>query len=214
MVLLLILVQLYGLADGALSTVVESGEEECFVVRIPKGANWMISGNFDCLDDEHSSDPIGATLYDEKMTPVWKSKIGSSEGAFSMYGTGKYEFCIQNGRIGSDDLYAPGDGISREVGFALRADPPARGMDGNLAGPDDRLNSHLLEMSAKLMNGLHTMADHQQYMRERESKHTILADATFNRVVQWTMLEAVVLMLISLGQVLYLRKFFEQRRYL
>lgn len=147
------------------------------------------------------------------MTPIWRSRQIASEGSFTVYGTGKFQLCIQNGNIGSDDFYAPKDGIGREVGFSIRVVAPERELEGE-AGPDNRLNSNLMEMSQKLMNGLHTMSDHQDYMRERENRHTILADTTFNRVVQWTMLEAVVLVLVSIGQVLYLKKFFEQRRYL
>lgn len=64
------------------------------------------------------------------------------------------------------------------------------------------------------MEGLNTMSDHQEYMRGRENRHSVLADTTLSRIVQWTVLEAVVLILISCGQVLYLKKFFEQRRYL
>ncbi len=82
------------------------------------------------------------------------------------------------------------------------------------AAPDDRLTSHLIEFSANLIEGVHTITDHKEYIRERENRHTVLADSTFNRVVEWTFLEAIVLVLISCGQVLYLKKFFEQRRYL
>lgn len=209
----IVILQYCGVADGVLSTVIDNGEEECFVVRAPAGESSMISGNFDCLDDELPPDPIGVILYDNKMTPVWRSQKGAAEGTFSLYGTGKYELCIQNGNIGSDDYYAPKDGNDREVGFAIHVVPPSRGLE-NEAGPDDRLTSNLLEMSNKLMAGLHTMSDHQEYMKERENKHTILADTTFDRVVQWTMLEAIVLALIACGQVLYLKKFFEQKRYL
>lgn len=65
-----------------------------------------------------------------------------------------------------------------------------------------------------MMEGLHTMGDHQEYMRDRENRHSVLADTTLSRIMQWTVLEAIVLILISCGQVLYLKKFFEQRRYL
>lgn len=153
------------------------------------------------------------TLYNGKEAPVWKSEKGASEGKFNLYGSGKYELCIQNGRLGNDDFIAPKDGEEREVGFAIRVEPQSRGLEKE-AGPDDRLTANLLELSMKLMDGLHNMGDHQEYMRERENKHTILAQMTFDRVVQWTVLEAIVLMLIACGQVLYLRKFFEQRRYL
>lgn len=212
---LILILQLSGLADGALSTTVESGEEECFVVRAPAGEVSTISGNFDCLDDDLEAGVVGVTLYDEKSTPVWQSYTGATEGSFSLYGSGRFELCIQNGQLGSDDKFYPKDGIAREVGFAIRVAPQSqRGMEDGKAGPDDRLTSHLLEQSAKLMDGLHTMMDHQEYMRGRENKHSVLAEMTFNRVVQWTVLEAIVLALIACGQVLYLKKFFEQRRYL
>lgn len=172
------------------------------------------SGNFDCLDDEISPDPIGVVLYDSKQTPIWRSQPKASEGTFSITGSGKFELCIQNGRQGSDDYVADKDGIDRQVGFAIRVvPPPSRGQDGE-AGPDNRLTTHLLDLSGKLMEGLHTMSDHQEYMRGRENRHSVLAETTLSRIVQWTVLEAIVLILISCGQVLYLKKFFEQRRYL
>ena len=73
------------------------------------------------------------------------------------------------------------------MGFSLRVMSTLRGLEG-AAGPDDRLTSHLMEMSTKLLDGMHTMSDHQEYMRERENRHTVLVDTTFDRVVQWTML--------------------------
>mmetsp|Transcript_22248 Transcript_22248/g.36137 ORF Transcript_22248/g.36137 Transcript_22248/m.36137 type:complete len:220 (+) Transcript_22248:89-748(+) len=208
------ILQLSGVVDGALSTIIESGEEECYVTYAPTGETSTISGNYECLDDLIPSDPMGVILYDQKMAPVWRSQQGASEGTFSIYGSGKYELCFQNGRAGSDDYFAPQDGIDREVGFALRVVLPNRALGDKEVGPDNRLTSNLLRLSDKLMEGMQTMADHQEYMREREIRHTRLADTTFSRVVQWTVLEAIVLVLISCGQVLYLKKFFEQRRYL
>jgi emp24/gp25L/p24 family/GOLD len=41
-----------------------------------------------------------------------------------------------------------------------------------------------------------------------------LSDSIMGRVMRWTLFEAATLMLIALGQVLYLRKFMETRRYL
>ncbi len=174
------------------------------------------SGNFDVLDDNLSPDPIGVSLYNEQKTPIWQSKSGTSEGTFTIHNarSGKYEFCIQNGNLGSDDTYAKQDGFPREVGFAIRVVPPARGLDGEIFGPDDQLTANLLTMSSKLLTGLHTMSDHQEYMRERENKHRILAGLTFHTVMQWTILEAIILILIAFAQVLYLKNFFEQRRYL
>lgn len=192
--------------------------ESCMFSRQPGTASYIsqkiFSGNYDCLDDEIPPNPIGVILYDSKQTPLWRSQPRASEGAFSIRGSGKFELCIQNGRQGSDDFAADADGIDRQVGFAIRVIPPPSRGPGEEAGPDNRLTSHLLDLSAKMMEGLHTMGDHQEYMRERENRHSALADTTLSRIMQWTVLEAIVLILISCGQVLYLKKFFEQRRYL
>jgi hypothetical protein len=112
---------------------------------------------------------INICFYIQK-TPVWRSEREAQEGTFSITGEGKYELCIQNGAMGSDDLVGSKDGIDREVGFAIRVVPPVRGIEGE-AGPDDRLTSHLIELSEKLTEGLDTMTDHQEYERKRESTH-------------------------------------------
>ena len=54
-------------AEGAMSTTVESGEEHCYNVIAPKGVKSTISGNFDILDDNAPPDPIGVVLYDSNM---------------------------------------------------------------------------------------------------------------------------------------------------
>ena len=200
--------------EGAYETVVESGEEECFTIRAPSNFESTINGNYEALDDELSPDPIAVVLYNSKQTPIWRSAPKASEGTFSIpHASGKFELCIQNGKAGSDDYVAEKDGVDREVGFAFRVILPQRALE-DAAGPDDRLTANLISMSDVLMEGLRTMSDHQEYMRGRENRHTTLAELTFHRIVQWTVLEAVVLIIISFGQVLYLKKFFEQKRYL
>lgn len=85
------------------------------------------------------------TLHNEQKTPMWQSKSGT----FTIHNarSGKYEFCIQNGNLRSDDTYSKQDGFPHEVGFAIRAVPPARGLDGKKFGPDDQLTTNLLTMS-------------------------------------------------------------------
>lgn len=180
------------------------------------------------MDDDKSPSPIGVVLYDPDMKVIWQSRPSSSEGSFrfptstttgrraqSAHLVGlKYQLCIQNGNLGADDYIGEQDGLDREVGFALRVSTPRRYLEDSEAGPDDVLTAHLVEMTRELMEGLETMTDHQEYVREREARHLDLSQSTFRRIVQWTVVEAGVLILIAGGQVYYLRKFFEQKRYL
>jgi len=185
------------------------------VVHLTSITSWSrhYSGNFDCLDDNLSPDPVSIVLYDSKFTTVWQSKAGASEGIFSHLGSGRHQLCISNGIMDGDDIYEMYDGNDRTVGFSVRVVTLQRGVEEE-EGPDDENTSRLIEMSNSLLSWLSSMMDHQDYMRNREAVHKDLTEATFHRVVRWTLLEAFVLVLVSGGQVIYLRKFFEQRRYL
>uniref|UniRef100_A0A7S1FVF3 GOLD domain-containing protein n=1 Tax=Corethron hystrix TaxID=216773 RepID=A0A7S1FVF3_9STRA len=79
-------------------------------------------------------------------------------------------------------------------------------------GPDESMTDQLIEASQNLMLDLEALSDHQSFMRSRERDHRELSEKIFARVVRWTLLEAVVLIVVSGGQVVYLRKFFEKRR--
>mmetsp|Transcript_52634 Transcript_52634/g.63371 ORF Transcript_52634/g.63371 Transcript_52634/m.63371 type:complete len:225 (-) Transcript_52634:138-812(-) len=202
-------------SNASFSINVKSGEEECIAVRPPKEQRAFINGNFDCLDDNIPPDPIAVTLYKEEgMITAWKSVPGASEGTFAMLATGRHLLCIRNGPDSGDDMSPMGDGLDRRVGFSIRVVPLQRGRNTEEAGPDDEKTAKLIELTNVLTEGLETMMDHQAYLRNREAVHRDLTEMTFQRVVRWTILEAVVLVAVAGGQVIYLRKFFEQRRYL
>jgi len=114
-------------------------------------------------------------------------------------------------------MYPNSDGNDRHIGFSIRVVPLQHGnadiVEKHAEGPDDENTARLIEMSSGLLTWIDSLMDHQDYMRVRESVHRDLAEATFRRVIRWTLLEALVLICVSGGQVIYLKKFFEQRRY-
>ena len=58
------------------------------------------------------------------------------------------------------------------------------------------------------------LVDHYVYLRNREALAVQLSQQIQNRVMGWTVLEAVLVILMAVGQVMYWKKFFETRRYL
>ncbi|MEQ2185374.1 Transmembrane emp24 domain-containing protein 2, partial [Goodea atripinnis] len=52
----------------------------------------------------------------------------------------------------------------------------------------------------------------QEYMEVRERIHRAINDNTNSRVVLWSFFEALVLVAMTLGQIYYLKRFFEVRR--
>lgn len=52
----------------------------------------------------------------------------------------------------------------------------------------------------------------QEYMHVRDRIHRSINDSTNSRVVMWSFFEALILVAMTLGQVYYLKRFFEVRR--
>ena len=52
----------------------------------------------------------------------------------------------------------------------------------------------------------------QEYMAVRDRIHRSINENTNSRVVMWSFFEALVLVSMTLGQVYYLKRFFEVRR--
>lgn len=64
------------------------------------------------------------------------------------------------------------------------------------------------ELSSSLTNVKHE----QEYMQVRDRIHRSINESTNSRVVMWAFFEAVVLIVMTVGQVYYLKRFFEVRR--
>ena len=79
-------------------------------------------------------------------------------------------------------------------------------------GAEEGSLESLLDVSEQLNEGLLTLTDHQAYMRRREDSHRKTLASTKTRVLWWTLAESAVLVLISLWQIFFIRRFFETKR--
>lgn len=60
--------------------------------------------------------------------------------------------------------------------------------------------------------GLTSVKHEQEYMHVRDKFHREINESTNSRVVLWSTFEALVLVIMTVGQVYYLKRFFEVRR--
>lgn len=143
---------------------------------------------------------------------TFNPKHGATK-TFVPYGS-RYKLCVSNGD--GDDIIddARNDGLPRTVGFSVRVVPLGEAYDS--LRPDDEpeiseKQEEMYEMTAKLMERMDSLADHQSYMKVRENKHRNVLESTFGRLVKWTVFEATMLMTIACCQVYYIKHFFEKR---
>ena len=67
-------------------------------------------------------------------------------------------------------------------------------------------------MIAELNTAMTGVKHEQDYMEVRERIHRAINENTNSRVVLWAFFESLVLVAMTLGQIYYLKRFFEVRR--
>lgn len=67
-------------------------------------------------------------------------------------------------------------------------------------------------MLRNLGTALTSVKHEQEYMNVRDRNHRAINESTNKRVVMWSFFEAFVLLTMTIGQVYYLKRFFEVRR--
>jgi p24 family protein beta-1 len=176
------------------------------------------------LDDEASSaEQVSATLTklsgkDGKIenggTVIWTSSEEDTEDTFSFTvdAIGRYSFCIAVQPLGDDDEVDPAD--TYPVGFNLRLDPLPRSLPSQESGPEAEIGMHLIETASVIENDWKNLLDHFDYLRSREATYVQLTNQISERLMGWNIVEAMLVVTMAVGQVIYWKKFFETRRYL
>lgn len=205
---------------GSLVVQIPPGHQECYYVRVPETGPSIVSGNFDLLDDEVDSGIISAWL--EKRTgrnpgdfiTVWKSQDHDDEDTFSVEvdPNGKFGLCFQVSQPDDDSWKKPG--VYFSVGFNLRVTAIPRTLEESVEGPDAERALSLLQNAGLVEDDWRNLIDHFDYLRNRESTHTILMHQIRDRVLGWTVVEAILVITMAVGQILYWKRFFEKKRYL
>lgn len=202
--------------SGAFTIDMEPGERACFSLVVTKGT--PCSGNFELIEPDNNVGALSVEVTTPSsggaaVPPAYEAR-GEAEGTFAFEANedGEMRLCLSNGHDGTDGGDSNGDGVARTVGFAFRAN---NDLSADLSS-DVATEEHvvaLFELGTEFSEGLATMLDHQSYMRQREERHRDITESTNSRVLYWTVAEAVVLLIMALWQVLYIRKFFEVKRY-
>jgi len=184
----------------------------------PTTKNKKNSGNFDLLDDEVDGSYITAWItkvagYRGVGGTVWHSEEDEHEEDFVVHvdPVGAYDLCFELQTDPNNDEYAE----SYDVGFHLRLDPSVeRTLEDAEQGPDAKKAMEVIDSARSVETTWHNLVDHYIYLRNRDAVAVELSQKIQDRVIGWTILEAILVIVMAVGQVLYWKKFFETRRYL
>ncbi|KAL1130914.1 hypothetical protein AAG570_012155 [Ranatra chinensis] len=195
--LLLFLLSLINLSHGYFVTV-DAHAEECFFERVEQGTKLGLTfeiseGGF--LDiDVKIVGPDGKVIYQgERET--------SGKYTFSAHMPGVYTYCFSNQMSTMTPKVVM---FNMDVGEAPKAEPK----EGEEGANHDKIE----EMIKQLTTSLTGVKHEQEYMGVRDRIHRAINESTNSRVVLWSIFEAVVLVSMTIGQVYYLKRFFEVRR--
>ncbi|XP_030381670.1 transmembrane emp24 domain-containing protein 2 [Scaptodrosophila lebanonensis] len=186
-------------ATQAFIVSVDAHNEECFFENVEGGSKFgvtyeVIEGGF--LDvDIRITGPENHEMHKSE-------KESSGKYAFVAPTKGVYTVCFNNERSSMTPKLVM---FSIDVGDAPQRAPGA-------PGEEEVGHTKLEDMIRELSGTLTSVKHEQEYMHVRDKIHRSVNESTNSRVVLWSTFEALVLVLMTVGQVYYLKRFFEVKR--
>lgn len=180
---------------------IDANEEQCFFDRVTSGTKMglmfeVAEGGF--LDiDVKIVGPDGKEIYKGE-------RESSGKYTFASHMDGVYTYCFSN----QMSTMTP-----KVIVFSMDVLGPPQPPGHPQSPQDTEADSNKLEeMIRELSTALTSVKHEQEYMEVRERVHRAINESTNSRVVMWAVFEAMVLVAMTLGQIYYLKRFFEVRR--
>ncbi|XP_063710744.1 transmembrane emp24 domain-containing protein 2-like [Symsagittifera roscoffensis] len=180
---------------------IDAHSEECFHERVDAKSKMSLifevaQGGFLDIDVQITA-PDGKVIYSAE-------RESNGRNTFSADVAGVYKYCFGN----KMSTMTP-----KVVMFSMDVFNASAERDES-GKTEDEETSHnkLKEMVEKLSRGLTNVKHEQEYMEVRERVHRQINENTNSRVVLWAFFEAAVLVTMTIGQIYYLKRFFEVRR--
>ncbi|KAK6018204.1 Emp24/gp25L/p24 family protein [Ostertagia ostertagi] len=178
---------------------IDANEEQCFFDRVISGTK--IGLMFEVAEGGFLDIDVKITGPDNKI--IYKGERESSgKYTFAAHMDGVYTYCFGN----QMSTMTP-----KAVMFTIEIIEPHQQQQGAAPNQDAADNQKLEEMVRELSTALMSVKHEQEYMEVRERVHRSINENTNSRVVLWAVFEALVLVSMTVGQIWYLKRFFEVR---
>jgi hypothetical protein len=181
---------------------IDAHAEECFFERVASSGVKM-GLTFEVIDGGFYDIDVKITGPDDKVIHQ-EDRASSGKYTFASHVEGVYTYCFGN----KMSTMTP-----KAVMFSIDVDHASKTHDASSSPSSQEDNHNKLEEQIKELTAALTAVKHEQeYMSVRDRMHRSINESTNSRVVLWAFFEALVLVAMTLGQVFYLKRFFEVRR--
>lgn len=146
---------------------------------------------------------IDITLKNPDQTVLYQGdRETSGKYAFTAHTNGLYTYCFSNKM---STVTPKSVMFSIDLGEAPKSEAGA-------VNESEANHTKLEDMIRELAGTLTGVKHEQEYMTVRDKMHRAINESTNSRVMLWSVFEAFILVAMSVGQVYYLKRFFEVRR--
>lgn len=180
-------------------------ENECFHEVVKKGVKLGFS--FEVIDGGFYD--VDVIIHDPSNNIVHQDdKTSSGKFTFEADLEGSYAFCFGNNKSSKSPKMIMFD-IDRSDGPGGTSKSSGSGSENST--PDDE-TIKLKDMVNNLLLAVTTTRHDVRYLTARDKVHRQINEDSNSRILWWSAVEFVLLLSVSLGQVWYLKRFFETRR--
>ena len=174
---------------------VPAHRDECVYEEVPAAGMKVF---FHYSVTEGGSLDVDASIVGPDGALVWADeKMQEGRALFKARVPGVHKFCFSN-KMSTVTM--------KTVSFYVQVGDPAESSKGHQV---DELERSVVQ----IMEGLQEVKNEQSYLKSRERIHRDTLESTNLRVVLWSVTEIVALIALAAGQLFYLRRCFEKRRY-
>jgi len=175
---------------------IDAHGEECFHDKVSAGTRMALM--FEVADGGFLDIDVKIIGPDQKVIYQGERET-SGKYTFVAHMEGTYNYCFSN----KMSTMTP-----KIVKFSMDVGEPPKDTSKEDAEHHDKLNDMIQQLTVSLGGVKHE----QEYMEVRDRVHRAINDSTNSRVVWWAFFESLILVCMTLGQVYYLKRFFEVRR--
>ncbi|XP_043257161.1 transmembrane emp24 domain-containing protein-like [Colletes gigas] len=181
---------------------VDAHAEECFFDRVESGTKMGLT--FEIAEGGFLDIDVKIIGPDKKII-YQGDQESSGKYTFAAYRSGVYTYCFGNQKSSMTPKV-----VMFNMDIGENSKPLEQSSDGKNA--DDTNHTKIDDMIKELSTSLWGVKNEQEYMQVRDRNHRAINENTNFLIVTWAFFEAMVLVCMTVGQIFYLKRFFEVRR--